>query len=202
MSPKTRWIGAVLTLALCACAKRGSEPREPRVGQSFDPYTATTYTRAEFVVTPHPPLDLDRNASKVVDRATVTFLRDPSLGDYVALQVRHECSYEFDGQRIECLRFACPAKSKTVTSHGLLNGTPARMPAFKCKGYGRSAVDYSAAISRWAVRQIALSHQFWFRLPSGEFGLVAKDIERLKEFVTRIDGAPPTGAPQSVDLTR
>ncbi len=186
---------------LLACAKRSGGPTGGRVGQAFDPYTATTYVKAEFVVDPHPPLDLNRNARSIVNRATVTFLHDPTLGDFVALQVRHECSYEFDGQRVECLKFACSPKSQPVVAHGLLNGTPARMPPFQCKGYGKNAIDYSAAISRWAVRQIALANQFWFRLPTGEFGVTGTDINRLKEFVTRVDGTAPTGAPQ-LDLTR
>ena len=199
---RRRLLAAPLVALAIGCAKSGGTRAGPgEISEGYDPYTGTPRLKVEYVIEPKTHPDISRSASAYKNQIALAFVRAPEFGDAIVLQARHECSYDLGGRRVECLRFACSAKSQQVKAFGMLDGAPAQLPRFDCRGYGQGAADYSASFTRRAVHQIAAASQLWLKLPTGEFGLNRTQLQRLRQFMAEVEG-PARGGPTGVDLRR
>jgi len=202
-----RWCGlTVVAVALTgpACAHNRSDPRlnDGTIVRHFDPYTGTPTLAVEYLLEPLPRPNIDRDAEDVADRFALAFVRDPSLGNVVVLRARHECYFNLQGKRVECLPAGCSLRPQTVQAFGRLDGRPAHLPRFECKGWGRAAAEYAATFTLEAMREIASGSEFWIRVPTGEIRMNATHVAHLRTFMDEVDKTPAHMGPDSVDLRR
>lgn len=191
-----------MTASSCAHGRAAPQLNDGTVARQFDPYTGKTAVAIEYLLETVPPPTIDRDADETSAKFALAFVRDPSAGDVVVLRARHECWYNLKGKRIECLPAGCPMRPQPVEVYGRLDGSPAQMPRFECKGWGRAAVEYSATFSRQAMQTIASGSEFWMRLPTGEIRLSTTQISNLRSFLAELDRTPVRAGPESIDLRR
>ena len=193
---------AVLATASCTHPQAAPTLNDGTIARQFDPYTGKATVAIEYLLQPLPAPQIDSRATDISNRFALAFVRDPSMGDVIVLRARHECWYNLDGKRAECLTAGCGARPQQVAAYGRLDGHPAQMPRFECKGWGRAAVEYSAAFTPSAMLAIASASEFWIRVPSGEIRITAAQLANLRGFLQEVQNLPAHLGPQSVDLRK
>jgi len=195
-------VAVAVAAAVASCARTQSRLplNDGTLSRHFDPYTGKPTLTIDYVVEPVPAPKIDRDASDSAASFAMSFIRDPAVGDVVVLRARQECWYNLDGKRVECLPAACSVRPQTVQAYGRLDGTPAQLPRFECKGWGRAAVEYVATFTRPAMHAIASATEFWIRVPTGEVRMTTKQIANLRGFMDEVERTPAHLGPASVDL--